>query len=162
MFVAVLALTCGMLGCGSIQDDYIEVNEDAYRLIGDEHLSMVEALAAPKGAGPARTEALSVAAGLCRDRGAAEQDPTARDVWMKRAETLDGLAPAAASTLTPDQAANRRDTILAWWSALEEGRQHRGGGKTPADLPALPPPRGSGVERAPPGDAVTTPPESGR
>lgn len=160
MFVAALVLTCGLVGCGSIEDDYISVNEDAYRLIGDEHLALVDMVTAPKGVTAARVEALGKCSDECRARAQATTDPVERDAWTVRADALLQLAEVVGKALTPDQAQSRHDTILAWWSALEEGRKHRGKGAT-SDLPPLPPPRGSGVERAPPGDAVTTP-EGGR
>jgi len=147
---AILALmVVSMIGCGSIEDRYLDVNERAYKAIGVEYRELVDKSTATD----------EVRAGLMAaiDGAQAQLDATAAKVAADEALTAEEKAAEAERLgalrrglddwrallphLDPDQAQRRRDSVLAWRGALDEGLQHRKSGAPPG--PEAPPPGGS-------------------
>ena len=145
-----IVLALGTVGCGSIQADYLDVNERAYRAIGAEYGELVAKSTATDETRGSLMQAIENAQALIDDEvKALPPDPTPeanarRDRLTKLRDALDAWRPLLPH-LEPDQAESRADSIRAWHAALLEARLHEDGGG--GDRAALPGP--SGAQPAP-------------
>lgn len=141
---AILALmVVSMIGCGSIESRYLDVNERAYKAIGVEFLEIVgKSTATDQARGDMMGAIEGAQAHLDASAAAIEADP-ALEPEAKAAEVaklkalrdgLDAWRPMLPH-LDPEQAQRRADSVLAWRAALDEAKQHREGGPEPGETP---------------------------
>lgn len=144
------ALAACLAGCGSIESDYIDLNERAYRSVGADFLDLVAATTAEKAERKAMVAALDSVAQVVSDT-LVRIDLSTLAPDDKAAETAKVVAVAKAlerlRAFLPrydrDEAQTRADSIRAWHGALMEARHHAKGGdqsatREPLPLPLLP------------------------